>query len=68
MERYEYLDTATVARRYGLSTSWLNRLRVTGGGPVHYKLGRRVLYRPDDVEDWITRHRRLTTSENRHDR
>src|SRR3954463_10113913 len=43
--------TAKVAARYvGLSESTLAKLRLNGNGPVYCKLGRRVVYRPADLE------------------
>jgi len=41
------------ARLVGLSTSTLAKLRLNGNGPVYCKLGRRVLYRPTDLEEWL---------------
>lgn len=38
------------ARLVGLSAS---TLRLNGNGPVYCKLGRRVLYRPADLETWL---------------
>ena len=46
--------TAKVAARYvGLSESTLAKLRLNGNGPVYCKLGRRVVYRPADLEHWL---------------
>jgi predicted DNA-binding transcriptional regulator AlpA len=46
--------TATVAARLvGLSESTLAKLRLNGNGPIYVKLGRRVLYRPADLEQWL---------------
>jgi hypothetical protein len=44
-------EAANVLR---LSERTLERSRVTGFGPPFCKLGRRVLYRQDDLERWIT--------------
>jgi len=54
-----------VAKRYGLSGSWLSKLRVYGGGSAHLKVGRRVLYERSTFESWLASHGRLTTSESR---
>lgn len=59
-----YLSTRQASERYGLSESWLTKLRVSGEGPEHLKIGRRVLYDPQTFEDWLNRHRRTSTSEN----
>jgi len=46
--------TAKVAARYvGLSASTLAKLRLNGNGPTYCKLGRRVLYRPTDLDEWL---------------
>lgn len=46
--------TAKVAARVvGLSESTLAKLRLNGNGPTYCKLGRRVVYRPVDLEEWL---------------
>jgi len=46
--------TAKVAARFvGLSESTLAKLRLNGNGPVYCKLGRRVVYRPEDLDHWL---------------
>ena len=46
----------------GLSESTLAKLRLNGNGPTYCKLGRRVVYRPVDLEAWLqTRTARDTT-------
>lgn len=47
----------------GLSVSTLNKLRVTGNGPIYSKLGRAVIYDPVDIERWIKSRSRSSTSE-----
>jgi predicted DNA-binding transcriptional regulator AlpA len=37
----------------GLATSTLAKLRSTGNGPAYCKLGRRVVYRMEDLEAWL---------------
>ncbi len=56
------LSVDQAARRLGLSTSWLNKARITGGGPPYLKLGRRVFYSLGDLEDWVASRRRRNTS------
>jgi predicted DNA-binding transcriptional regulator AlpA len=57
------LDAQKAADWTGLSTSTLAKLRLTGHGPAYAKLGRRVVYRIDDLEAWIDTHRHKSTSE-----
>jgi predicted DNA-binding transcriptional regulator AlpA len=46
--------TVQVAARYvGLSESTLAKLRLNGNGPTYCKLGRRVVYRPADLDQWL---------------
>ena len=46
--------SARVAARYvGLSVSTLAKLRLNGNGPTYCKLGRRVVYRPADLDQWL---------------
>lgn len=47
------LHAAEAARLVGLSESTLAKLRLNGNGPVYCKLGRRVVYRPADLEQWL---------------
>lgn len=58
----DYLNTKQAAAEYGLSVSYLNKLRVSGGGPPYAKIGRRVLYRRCDLERWISMRVRHHTS------
>ena len=47
------ITTAEAARVLGLSESTLAKLRLNGNGPVYCKLGRRVVYRTADLEEWL---------------
>ena len=47
------IPTRDAARLVGLSESTLAKLRLNGNGPVYCKLGRRVVYRPADLEQWL---------------
>ena len=46
-----------------LSERTLERSRVNGSGPVFVKLGRRVLYRQTDLDEWIASRVVSSTSE-----
>ena len=46
-----------------LSERTLERLRVAGTGPRFAKLGRRVVYRQDDINRWVASRVRGSTSE-----
>jgi excisionase family DNA binding protein len=47
------LTQSEAARQLRLSERTLERLRVSGGGPVYVKAGRSVRYREADLEAWI---------------
>jgi predicted DNA-binding transcriptional regulator AlpA len=56
------LSVIQAARRLGVSASWLNKMRITGGGPPYLKLGRRVVYETADLDRWVATRRRRNTS------
>jgi len=47
------LSASQAAKLLGLASSTLAKLRLNGNGPVYCKLGRRVVYRRADLEDWL---------------
>ena len=57
------LNAAEAADWLGLSVSTLAKMRLAGSGPLYSKLGRRVVYRREDIEDWVAAHRCRSTSE-----
>jgi len=46
----------------GLAESTLEKLRLTGEGPAYMKVGKVVVYDPSDLDEWLSRHRRTSTS------
>jgi len=63
MHTPNYFPTKEAAEQYGLSASWLAKLRVFGGGPSFLKVGRRVLYERAAFEEWLASHRCTSTSD-----
>ena len=57
------LTTRQTAALVGLSGRTLERFRVTGQGPRFLKLGRRVRYAREDIEDWLKGCVRRSTSD-----
>ena len=57
------LDSGAAARRMGLATSTLAKMRLSGTGPQYYKLGRRVVYRCADIDAYMESRRRRSTSD-----
>ncbi|MDL2408742.1 helix-turn-helix domain-containing protein [Rhizobium calliandrae] len=56
------LRTKQAATYANLSEGMLRKLRLIGGGPEYIKLGRVVVYDPNDLEKWIAANRRRATS------
>lgn len=57
-----YVDVKGAAAILALSTHYLNRLRVEGGGPVYSTFGRAVRYRVADLHEWAAGKRTKSTS------
>jgi len=57
------LSAREAAAYCGSSASTFAKLRLYGGGPTFIKLGRRVVYDPADLDEWLAAHRRKSTSE-----
>jgi excisionase family DNA binding protein len=59
-----YMRTDEAARYLGLSSSLLNKLRLTGGGPLFVRLaGRAIRYRPADLDAWADASAMASTSQ-----
>lgn len=59
----QVMRTAEAAAYCGSSASTFEKLRLTGGGPVYSKIGRRVVYRVEDLDTWLTANQRRSTSQ-----
>ncbi|PLS19843.1 helix-turn-helix transcriptional regulator [Neptunicoccus cionae] len=59
----ELVNERMAADQLCQSVRTLQKWRVTGYGPPHYKIGRSVRYRIRDLTDWIDSRRRGHTSE-----
>jgi excisionase family DNA binding protein len=57
------LRTTEAASYIGVSESYLNKLRVYGGGPQFLKMGKRVSYDKADLDIWMAARKRNSTSE-----
>lgn len=58
-----YLRTPEAARFLGLSGRTLEKHRTYGTGPRYSKLGGRVVYRLDDLQTWVDRGSKQSTSD-----
>lgn len=57
------LTNRGAAAYLGLTENYIAKLRVTGTGPTYIKIRGRILYSPDDLDDWLNAHKRTSTSE-----
>jgi predicted DNA-binding transcriptional regulator AlpA len=57
------LNVRDAAEYVGLSKSYLDKARITGGGPKYIKLGQRVVYDTKDLDAWLDENRRRSTSD-----
>lgn len=57
------LTTPAAADYLGLSPATLETMRTRGGGPVFAKLGARVVYKREDLDQWMENRRRSSTSD-----
>ncbi len=61
--RAAMLRTGEAAEYCGSSASTFEKLRLYGGGPRYVKIGRRVVYDPADLDQWLASNRRTSTSD-----
>ena len=57
------LTPAETAKVLRISVRTLERYRNEGVGPRYVKVGRRVLYRENDIADWLEAHAVSNTAE-----
>lgn len=57
------MNEKRVNEEYGFTLSWLRNARWKGDGPPFVKIGGGVFYRPEDMDAFILKHLRNSTSE-----
>jgi hypothetical protein len=57
------LTEAELSKRWKLSRKALQRWRLNGEGPPHLKLGRKVVYAIEAIEDFEAKSTRISTSQ-----
>jgi hypothetical protein len=57
------LTAGEAAKVLALAPSTLAKLRLSGNGPVYCKLGRRVVYRREDLAAWLESRLARSTSD-----
>ena len=60
-DQLRFLSAPEAAEFLCLSTSTLAKLRMRGDGPAYHKLSRKVVYRRDELIDWVEKFRRTST-------
>ena len=58
-----YLRTPEASRVVGLSIRTLEKHRIYGTGPRYSKLGGRVVYKLEDLQTWVERGAKASTSD-----
>ena len=56
------LTLSEAAGRMGRSEHTLRHWKQNGGGPDNFKVGRRVMYRPEVVDQWLVDQEAATSS------
>lgn len=49
----QLISAEEAAKHLNISKSTLAKMRLSGASPRYVKIGRRVAYRPSDLERWI---------------
>jgi hypothetical protein len=61
-----YLNTKGAAGHLACSTSYLEKCRVTGGGPRFHKIGKAVRYRIEELDAFASAREHRSTAEYAH--
>jgi predicted DNA-binding transcriptional regulator AlpA len=62
------MRTKAAAVYAGLGKSTLEKLRVTGDGPQYMRIGKAVVYDPDELDRWAASKVQQSTAENHYTR
>jgi excisionase family DNA binding protein len=62
-QEQEFLTPKQAAAYLRVSKSYLDKLRVYGGGPKFLRFGRKILYRRSDLDRWVEQRCFGSTSE-----
>lgn len=60
---FKMMRQQDVADMLGMTSSWVEQIRLRGGGPVFHKFGKSVRYKIEDVLAWMDAQRRCNTSQ-----
>jgi hypothetical protein len=56
------LSEKEAAVRWPYSVAWFRRKRIEGGGPPYMKVGGRVIYLIDNLDEWFEAHSIITST------
>lgn len=59
----DYVPVEVAAEIGYFSTSYMNKMRITGEGPAFIKIGKSIRYRVGDVRAWLESKRVTSTAE-----
>jgi hypothetical protein len=57
------LTEKEASQLFQISASFLQKKRIYGGGPSYYKVGVRVYYKREELEQWLTGTKHCSTAE-----
>lgn len=63
MKQEKYFSTKQLAKHIKTSPRTLERWRMEGQGPEYYKLGRKVIYKSDDIIAYLEANKYSHTSQ-----
>jgi predicted DNA-binding transcriptional regulator AlpA len=63
MQLKRYLNPVEASEYIGVSSSWLAKLRLYGGGPRYSKIGRSIRYATEELDAWLASNLQVSTSE-----
>jgi predicted DNA-binding transcriptional regulator AlpA len=63
MQHKRYFNPIEASDYVGVSSSWLAKLRLYGGGPRYSKIGRSIRYSADELDAWLASNLQTSTSE-----
>ena len=61
--QFGLINQAELAKLLDKSEAWTERSRWDGSGPPFVKIGKSVMYRVTDVEEWLAGRTRTSTSD-----
>ncbi len=61
--RKQWLSSREASNYSGMGFSTLAKFRLKGGGPAYSKIGNKVVYSVQDIDDWFKSRRVANTSQ-----